>query len=160
MHSGGCGARLVRADASRSWLRRAHGACLTAIRMQDARSKAETCVGARSTVGGEVLIGVEPSAAFPAMYDPGTPVATDVLMELADFRFEEHGALITRSQLEGADILLPKRFVRVCSHAFRLYQRTGHLLAPGPARARHIDTSTHVLTCTSSLRIRWVALKR
>lgn len=37
----------------------------------------------------------------------------DITQELAEFGFEEREALVTRSQLEGADILLPSRFVDV-----------------------------------------------
>lgn len=63
-----------------------------------------------------MLIGVQPSAAFPALPVAGAHVEADVLTELADFRFEERAALITRSQVEGSDVLLPKRFVRVRFH--------------------------------------------
>lgn len=37
----------------------------------------------------------------------------EAALELDTFAFDEKGALVMRSQLEGASLLLPKRFIKV-----------------------------------------------
>jgi hypothetical protein len=82
--------------------------------LQEGSHKAEVTSGARATVGSEALLGVEPCTFGDLPLAVHGTGGLDITTELNAFGFDAREALVTRSQLEGSDILLPKRFVQVC----------------------------------------------
>jgi hypothetical protein len=88
--------------------------------VQENAHTAAAMTGARGTAGADALLGTEPGFAECGPRARHLTVAD----ELAKFVFDEKAALVTRSQLEGASLLLPKRFVHVRSCRQRLKRTT------------------------------------
>lgn len=91
----------------------------TCCYVQEAVHKAGACSGCRATVGSQVLLGIA-SSPRPASAGQGSPQTSpvhdlNILTELEAFGFDKQAALVMRSQLEGADVTLPARFIKVCS---------------------------------------------
>ena len=95
------------------------------MRVQESAHVAMMHTGARSTAGTTALLGTAPSKAelvSHALLD--SPHTLDVALEVHNFGFNEAEALVTRSQLEGASLLLPARFRQVCSARARRCRRS------------------------------------
>jgi hypothetical protein len=69
-------------------------------------------IGSRVSVGKEVLLGARQDAIDLVSRAQGE-LKVDVAEERTRFTFDTEQALITRSQAEGCDLKLPKRFFQV-----------------------------------------------
>lgn len=77
------------------------------------QEKAKVLPRSRACVGAEVLLGSECPPVNLVEQAESTALSLDLEQELKHFFFDEQAALITRSQVEGKDMTLPKRFIQV-----------------------------------------------